>query len=170
MLRGGKFLLSLERPLIMGIVNLTPDSFSGDGLAADTHRAVEHAWRQIDAGADLIDLGAESSRPGAIPATLDEELERLLPVLEALAGCPIPISVDTYKPEVMHAALAGGASMINDIFALRISAFIALACRLAGGLDGGGADIAKRGSNGGNITDVHQGIGGCFHPDEFGGW
>ena len=119
MLRCGKFLLSLERPLIMGIVNLTPDSFSGDGLAADTHRAVEHAWRQIDAGADLIDLGAESSRPGAIPATLDEELERLLPVLEALAGCPIPISVDTYKPEVMHAALAGGASMINDIFALR---------------------------------------------------
>ena len=119
MLRCGKFLLSLERPLIMGIVNLTPDSFSGDGLASDTRRAVEHARHQIDAGADLIDLGAESSRPGAVPATLDEELERLLPVLDALAGCPVPISVDTYKPEVMRAALAGGASMINDIFALR---------------------------------------------------
>ena len=119
MLRCGKFRLSLERPLIMGIVNLTPDSFSGDGLAADTRRAVEHAQRQIDAGADLIDLGAESSRPGAVPATLDEELERLLPVLDALQDCPVPISVDTYKPEVMRAALAGGASMINDIFALR---------------------------------------------------
>jgi dihydropteroate synthase len=119
MLRCGKFLLSLERPLIMGIVNLTPDSFSGDGLASDTQRAVEHARRQIAAGADLIDLGAESSRPGAIPASPDEEMERLLPVLEALADCPAPISVDTYKPEVMRAALANGASMINDIFALR---------------------------------------------------
>ncbi|MFT3960232.1 dihydropteroate synthase [Propionivibrio sp.] len=119
MLRCGKFLLSLERPLIMGIVNLTPDSFSGDGLAADTQRAIEHARRQIAAGADLIDLGAESSRPGAIPATRDEEIARLLPVLEALADCPVPISVDTYKPEVMRAALAQGAAMINDIFALR---------------------------------------------------
>ena len=119
MLRCGKFLLSLERPLIMGIVNLTPDSFSGDGLGADTERAIEHARRQIAEGADLIDLGAESSRPGAIPATLDEEMERLLPVLDALADCPVPISVDTYKPEVMRAAIAHGASMINDIFALR---------------------------------------------------
>ena len=118
-LRCGKFPLSLERPLIMGIVNLTPDSFSGDGLGADTERAIEHARRQIAEGADLIDLGAESSRPGAIPATLDEEMERLLPVLDALADCPVPISVDTYKPEVMRAALAQGASMINDIFALR---------------------------------------------------
>jgi dihydropteroate synthase len=119
MLRCGKHLLSLERPLIMGIVNLTPDSFSGDGLASDTERAVEHARRQIAAGADLIDIGAESSRPGAIPTSLDDEMERLLPVLQALADCPAPISVDTYKPEVMRAALANGASMINDIFALR---------------------------------------------------
>jgi dihydropteroate synthase len=119
MLRCGKFELSLERPLLMGIVNLTPDSFSGDGLAANTTRAIAHARRQIDAGADLIDLGAESSRPGAIPASLDEELSRLLPVLEALADCGVPISVDTYKPEVMRAAIAHGAAMINDIFALR---------------------------------------------------
>ena len=111
--------MSLERPLIMGIVNLTPDSFSGDGLGAHTERAIEHARRQIAAGADIIDLGAESSRPGAIPASLDAELERLMPVLEALADCPVPISVDTYKPEVMQAALARGASLINDIFALR---------------------------------------------------
>jgi dihydropteroate synthase len=119
MFRCGKFLLSLERPLVMGIVNLTPDSFSGDGVASDMERAVEHARRQIAAGADLIDLGAESSRPAAIPASPDEEMQRLLPVLEALADCPVPISVDTYKPEVMRAALANGASMINDIFALR---------------------------------------------------
>ncbi len=120
MLRCGKFELSLGQPLLMGIVNLTPDSFSGDGLASDSARAVTHAWHQIEAGADLLDLGAESSRPGAIPASLNEELARLLPVLDALADCGVPISVDTYKPEVMRAALAHGASMINDIFALRM--------------------------------------------------
>ena len=118
-MRCGSFNLTFERPLVMGIVNLTPDSFSGDGLGVDTERAVAHALRQIDAGADLLDLGAESSRPGAIPASLDQELDRLLPVLDALAGCPVPISVDTYKPEVMRAAIAHGASMINDICALR---------------------------------------------------
>ena len=104
----------------MGIVNLTPDSFSGDGLATSTERAIAHARAQFAAGADMLDLGAESSRPGAIPTSLDEELSRLLPVLEALAGCGVPISVDTYKPEVMRAALAAGASMINDIYALRM--------------------------------------------------
>ena len=125
MLRCGKFSLSLDRPLIMGIVNLTPDSFSGDGLASDTQRAVAHAWRQIDAGADLIDLGAESSRPGAQPTTLADELARLLPVLDALAGCGVPISVDTYKTEVMRAALEHGAAMINDIYALRMPGALA---------------------------------------------
>jgi dihydropteroate synthase len=120
MLRCGKFELSLDRPLIMGIVNLTPDSFSGDGLVADTARAIAHAREQIEAGADLLDLGAESSRPGAIPTPLDEELRRLLPVLEALKGCGVPVSVDTYKPEVMRAAIAHGAAMINDITALRM--------------------------------------------------
>jgi dihydropteroate synthase len=120
MLRCGKFELTLDRPLVMGIVNLTPDSFSGDGLVADHARAIAHARQQIEAGADLLDLGAESSRPGAIPASLDEELERLLPVLDALQDCGVPISVDTYKPEVMRAALGHGASMINDIYALRM--------------------------------------------------
>jgi dihydropteroate synthase len=116
----GKFELSLDRPLIMGIVNLTPDSFSGDGLASSSERAIAHARVQIAAGADLLDLGAESSRPGAIPTSLEDELRRLLPVLEALSDCGLPISVDTYKPEVMRAALAAGASMINDIYALRM--------------------------------------------------
>ena len=120
MLRCGKFELAEDRPLVMAIVNLTPDSFSGDGLAADAQRAIAHARRQLDAGADLLDLGAESSRPGALPATLDDELARLLPVLDALADCGVPISVDTYKPEVMQAAIAHGAAMINDIYALRM--------------------------------------------------
>lgn len=119
MLRCGRYNLTLERPLVMGIVNLTPDSFSGDGVGTDTARAVAHAYHQIEAGADLLDLGAESSRPGAIPASLDEELDRLLPVLDALAGCHVPISVDTYKPEVMRAAIDHGASMINDIYGFR---------------------------------------------------
>ena len=119
MLRCGKFELALDRPLVMGIVNLTPDSFSGDGLADDAERAIAHARHQIAAGADILDLGAESSRPGAMPATLEQELERLLPVLEALSGCGVPLSVDTCKPEVMRAALAHGVAMINDIHALR---------------------------------------------------
>ena len=119
MLHCGRFRLSLNRPLIMGIVNLTSDSFSGDGLAFDAKRAIFHAQQQIDAGADILDLGAESSRPGATPASLEEEMDRLLPVLDALRGCAVPISIDTYKPEVMHATLNHGASMINDIFALR---------------------------------------------------
>ena len=120
MLRCGRFSFSLNRPLIMGIVNLTPDSFSGDGVANDTARAVEHARRQITAGADMLDIGAESSRPGCQPVSLADELARLLPVLDALTDCGVPISVDTYKPDVMRAALASGASMINDIYALRM--------------------------------------------------
>ncbi len=119
-LRCGAFELPLTRPLVMGIVNLTPDSFSGDGLAANLDLAVEQARKQIDAGADLLDIGAESSRPGAAPTSLAEERRRLMPVLEALGDCGIPISVDTYKPEVMREALAHGASMINDIYALRM--------------------------------------------------
>lgn len=118
MLRLGCFELPDDSPLLMGIVNLTPDSFSGDGVA-DTERAIAHAKGQIEAGADLLDLGAESSRPGAVPTPLAEELRRLLPVLDALRDCGVPVSVDTYKPEVMRAALAHGAAMINDIYALR---------------------------------------------------
>ncbi|NMQ27428.1 dihydropteroate synthase [Candidatus Accumulibacter phosphatis] len=125
MLRCGSFHIPLGRPLVMGIVNLTPDSFSGDGLASNTSEAVARARQQIDAGADLLDIGAESSRPGAAATSEDEELRRLLPVLEALADCTLPISVDTYKPAVMRMALANGASMINDIFALRMPGALA---------------------------------------------
>lgn len=99
----------------MGIVNLTPDSFSGDGLGDDGARAIEHARALIAAGADMLDLGAESSRPGAQPVSANEEIDRLLPVLSALCDCGVPLSVDTCKPAVMAAALAAGADMINDI-------------------------------------------------------
>lgn len=103
----------------MGIVNLTPDSFSGDGMGSDVDRAIRHARHQLDSGADILDIGAESSRPGAIPTPEDEELRRLLPVLREIVGWGVPVSVDTCKPAVMRAALAAGASMINDISALR---------------------------------------------------
>ena len=91
-LQCGSYRLPTDRPLVMGIVNLTPDSFSGDGCARDSERAVAHARRLIAEGADLLDLGAESSRPGAIPTPPDEELARLLPVLAALADCGVPLS------------------------------------------------------------------------------
>ncbi len=114
-LRCGQHLLTLERPLVMGIVNLTPDSFSGDGLVGDIDRAIQHARAQFEAGSDILDIGAESSRPGAIATSEDEELRRLLPVLREITRWGIPVSVDTYKPGVMRAALEAGASMINDI-------------------------------------------------------
>ena len=116
----GGFRLPLDRPLIMGIVNLTPDSFSGDGMVgSDVDRAIRHARHQLESGADILDIGAESSRPGAIPTPENEELRRLLPVLREIVGWGVPVSVDTYKPAVMRAALAAGAAMINDISALR---------------------------------------------------
>jgi dihydropteroate synthase len=115
----GRFRLSLDRPLIMGIVNLTPDSFSGDGLGRDASAAVVHALAQVEAGADILDFGAESSRPGAPQVSAADELARLRPVLRALRDAPVPISVDTCKAEVMRVALDEGASMINDISALQ---------------------------------------------------
>lgn len=111
----GAFRLDLSRPRIMAIVNLTPDSFSGDGHHRDHERALRHAERCIADGAEILDLGGESSRPGAEPVGEDEELARVIPVVEGLAGCGVPISVDTVKPAVMAAAIAAGASMINDI-------------------------------------------------------
>ena len=117
-LRCGKFTLDLSRPLVMGVVNVTPDSFSDGGLHADTRQAVAHARRLIDEGADILDIGGESTRPGAAPVTLDEERRRVMPVLDALAGGSVPVSVDTRKPELMRAAIAAGAAMINDVTAL----------------------------------------------------
>ncbi|MBV2235491.1 MAG: dihydropteroate synthase [Sterolibacterium sp.] len=124
-LRCGRFELSLARPLLMGIVNLTDDSFSGDGLADDVARAIEHGRQLVVAGAQLLDLGGESSRPGAAPVSTAQELARVLPVLEGLRDCGVPLSVDTVKPEVMRATLAAGADMINDITALQMPGALA---------------------------------------------
>ncbi|HXF66866.1 MAG TPA: dihydropteroate synthase [Burkholderiales bacterium] len=118
-LQCGRFRLSLGRPLIMGVVNVTPDSFSDGGLHFDAASAAAHARRLIEEGADIIDIGGESTRPGATPVALEEERRRVLPVLEALAGCGVPVSVDTRKPELMREAVAAGAAMVNDVTALR---------------------------------------------------
>lgn len=117
----------------MGIVNLTPDSFSGDGVGADAAAAIAHAKIQRDAGADLLDLGAESTRPGAPPVPLEVELARLLPVLSVVREWGLPVSVDTNKPAVMRAVIAAGAALINDINALQApGALEALAASTAG--------------------------------------
>jgi dihydropteroate synthase len=117
-LQCGRFRLDLSRPLVMGVVNVTPDSFSDGGLHADAGAAIAHARRLIDEGADLLDIGGESTRPGAAPVALDEERRRVLPVLEALAGGPVPVSVDTRKTELMREVIEAGAAMVNDVTAL----------------------------------------------------
>ena len=116
-LRCGRFELALDRPLVMGVVNVTPDSFSDGGRFADAEAAISHARAMIDEGVDLVDVGGESSRPGAAPVPEAEELRRVLPVVSALRG--FPVCVDTRHPGVMRAALDAGASMINDIEALQ---------------------------------------------------
>ena len=103
----------------MGIVNVTPDSFSDGGHHASTQAAIDHAQRLIEEGADILDIGGESTRPGAAFVSQQEELDRVLPVIQGLRSIAIPISIDTYKPSVMRAALSAGASMVNDVNALQ---------------------------------------------------
>jgi len=113
-------ILRLDRARVMGIVNVTPDSFSDGGAHDSTEAAVAHGLKLVEEGADLLDIGGESTRPGAAPVSIDEELRRVVPVIEQLAArTAVPISIDTFKPEVMRAAVAAGAGMINDIFGLR---------------------------------------------------
>lgn len=109
-----------RRPLVMGILNVTPDSFSDGGQHASRDAALRHAEQMIAEGVDIIDIGGESSRPGSASLPLDQELARVLPVIEALRDCGKPLSIDTYKPETMRAALAAGADLINDIWGLRM--------------------------------------------------
>ncbi|PBJ82101.1 dihydropteroate synthase [Lysobacteraceae bacterium NML93-0399] len=112
--------LRLDRPRVMGIVNVTPDSFSDGGAHDTVDAAIAHGLRLVDNGADVLDIGGESTRPGASEVPVDEELRRVVPVIEGLAArTSLPISVDTSKPEVMRAAVSAGAGLINDVYGLR---------------------------------------------------
>jgi dihydropteroate synthase len=118
-IRLGRFELPLSAPLVMGIVNVTPDSFYAGARHATADAAIRHALELRSQGADIIDVGGESTRPGATPVALREELQRVLPVVEALATNDFPVSVDTSKPEVIAQSIARGAAMINDVNALQ---------------------------------------------------
>ena len=115
----GHYRIPLNRPVIMGVLNVTPDSFSDGGQFTDVARAVDQGFRLMEEGAAVLDVGGESTRPGATPVELKEELRRVIPVIEQLAGGPVPISIDTRHTEVMKAALAAGATLVNDVNALQ---------------------------------------------------
>jgi dihydropteroate synthase len=116
---GGR-VIALDRARVVGIVNVTPDSFSGDGLSAVPDAAIAQGLRMVEEGADALDIGGESTRPGADEVSVEEELRRVIPVIERLAReCAVPIWIDTSRPEVMRAAVAAGAGLINDVQALR---------------------------------------------------
>lgn len=118
-LQAGAFSFHLDRPLIMGIVNVTPDSFSDGGRHQNLQQALSHALHLVEQGADILDVGGESTRPGAAAVPADEELRRVLPLLEVLVRRGLAVSVDTRKPRVMQEAINSGAAMINDVMALR---------------------------------------------------
>lgn len=120
-LQCGRFQLELGQPRIMAIINLTDDSFSGDGYSADTRSALARAERALEEGADMLDVGAESSRPGSDPVSEAQELERVVAFVDAARALGVPLSIDTVKPAVMRAALAAGADMINDVNGFRTS-------------------------------------------------
>ena len=123
--------LDLSRPRIMGVLNITPDSFSDGGDFFTLEKAVARAGQMVEEGAAIIDLGGESTRPGAAPVSVEEELQRVIPVIEALhAAVPVPVSVDTRKPAVMQAAVAAGAGLINDVNALQEAGAVEMAASL----------------------------------------
>jgi len=123
--------LDLSQPQVMGILNITPDSFSDGGDFFVPEQAVAHAVRMVEEGAAIIDVGGESTRPGAAPVVVEEELRRVIPVIEALhAMLAVPVSIDTRRPEVMQAAVAAGAGLINDVNALQAPGAIEVAARL----------------------------------------
>jgi dihydropteroate synthase len=115
----GHHRLALDRPLVMGVLNVTPDSFSDGGRYLDPERARDRARQMLEEGADIIDIGGESTRPGAAGTSEEVELKRVVPLIEQIAALGVPVSADTRKAAVMRAAIGAGASMINDIFALR---------------------------------------------------
>lgn len=124
-------LLDLSRPCIMGVLNVTPDSFSDGGFYLSVDKALEQARRMVSEGAAVIDVGGESTRPGAAPVSLDEELRRVIPVIEALGKTlAVPLSIDSRKPAVMQAAIAAGAGLINDVNALQEAGAVEVAAGL----------------------------------------
>ncbi len=124
-------LLTLDRPRIAGIINVTPDSFSDGGLHVDSAAAITHGLKLVEEGADVLDIGGESTRPNAEPVSAQDEIARIVPVIEALAKqTSVPISVDTSKPDVMRAAVAAGAGIINDVYALRLDGALDAAAEL----------------------------------------
>lgn len=124
--------LRLDRPRVMGIVNITPDSFSDGGAHFDAGAAIAHGLRLAEEGADILDVGGESTRPGSQEVTVEKELRRVVPVIEGLAReTTLPISIDTSKPEVMRAAVAAGAGMLNDVYGLRREGALDAAAELA---------------------------------------
>jgi dihydropteroate synthase len=124
-----RFDVDLSTPKVMGIVNVTPDSFSDGGCHATTLAALRHCEQLLKDGAHMLDIGGESTRPGSLVVGLQEELARVLPVVQAAVGLGVPVSVDTYKPEVMQAVLDAGADVINDIWALRQDGALAVVAR-----------------------------------------
>jgi dihydropteroate synthase len=117
--RTTRFAIDLARPQVMGIVNVTPDSFSDGGAHASSEAALRHCVRLVEEGADILDIGGESTRPGSPAVPLEAELARVLPVVREAVKLQVPVSVDTYKPEVMRAVLDLGADIVNDVWALR---------------------------------------------------
>ena len=133
--------LDLRRAAIVGILNVTPDSFSDGGIFLARDAACRHAARMVEEGADMIDVGGESTRPGAQAVTLQEEMDRVVPVIEALrAEVDVPLSVDTSKPELMRAAVAAGAGVINDVMALRAPGALDAGAALVNDVTGGTFD------------------------------
>jgi dihydropteroate synthase len=130
----GHYTLNLQRPLVMGIVNVTPDSFSDGGKFFSRDSAIEHGLRLIEEGADMLDIGGESTRPGSLSVDLGEELQRVIPVIEALRNKKIPLSIDTQKTAVMDAAIHAGASIINDVNALRAEGALQVAAKTGAGI------------------------------------
>jgi len=131
----GRHAISLDRPAIMGIVNVTPDSFSDAGLCAASEAAVRHGLKLIAEGADILDIGGESTRPGASAVPADEEMQRVVPVIEALAQqVTAPISVDTHRSVVARAALAAGATIVNDVSALGDPDMAEIVCEAGAGV------------------------------------
>jgi dihydropteroate synthase len=130
-LRLGPQSIDLTRPVVMGVLNVTPDSFSDGGRFADPDAAIRQAERMAAEGAAIIDVGGESTRPGAAPVSVQDEIGRVVPVIRAIVErFGVPVSIDTSKPEVMQAAVAAGATMVNDVYALRRDGAVAVAASL----------------------------------------